>query len=45
MTPEEVAEATGRHMLKEDGDKPPVVIDQPWFAETGAGAPVPPEKS
>ncbi|XVV03706.1 hypothetical protein ACQPW3_41440 [Actinosynnema sp. CA-248983] len=39
-TPEEVERATGAHALKEEG---PVAVDAPWFAETGAGRPVPPE--
>ncbi|MEU4803004.1 hypothetical protein [Actinosynnema sp. NPDC023587] len=38
-TPAEVDEAIGRHALDED---PPVVVETPWFAETGAGPPVSP---
>lgn len=41
-TPEEVAQATGAHALKEEE---PLVVDPEWFAETGAGRPVPPESS
>ncbi|NUT92750.1 MAG: hypothetical protein HOY78_12085 [Saccharothrix sp.] len=41
-TPEEVEEATGKHALDEPLAEE---VDAPWFAETGAGRPVPPESS
>ncbi|CCH34785.1 hypothetical protein ABZ816_19680 [Actinosynnema sp. NPDC047251] len=41
-TPEEVDRATGRHAVD---DEPPAVVDSQWFAETGAGGPVPPAGS
>lgn len=41
-TPEQVAEAVGRHALRRD-DGQAVTVDSPWFAETGAGAPAAPE--